>query len=131
MDGAIDIFYSATMAFQNDSELSVLPAGVVKNYLIFSKSHPMASRPIEELELSDFKDYSFIIRENYPIFTRSFTKTCSKAGFTPKYTSVSNQTQMLTQVLMNEGVLIIDDTHFFVKNSDIVLYEAQCHELIV
>lgn len=119
-DGELDLFYSATSAFQEDKALSVLPCGSGRNYLVVSKSHPAAGRDVREMKLSDFKDDRFIIRENAQNFMRKFSETCSRSGFVPHYVFVSDQTQMLTMALMGSGVLVMNETHFFVKNRDVI-----------
>lgn len=122
MDGQLDLLFTATMEFQDGDPLVFLPYGPVDIAVGVSRKHRLASRPQGSLCLADFRNDLFIARGDFPVFPRRFTQTCEAAGFQPKYFAASSQTQILTMMQMNSGVCIIDNTHFFARSNDIVLF---------
>ena len=121
LDAKLDLIFTATMDYLENDVLAFLPSGPVNISLAISKKHRLANRPLESLSLADFRNETFIARGDFPIFPMRFSKTCQAAGFQPKFVTVGSQTQMFSTMLMNSGVCVIDDTHLFARNNDIVL----------
>lgn len=122
LDDKLDLIFTATMDFMDDEALAFLPYGPVNISIAISKKHRLANKPQDTLQLEDFRNETFIARGDFPVFPMRFTQTCESAGFQPKFFAASSQTQVFTMMQMNSGVCIIDDTHLFARNNDIVLF---------
>lgn len=87
---AIDfVFTVATnpwFSYISRPEFSYVRVGVRHDYLYIPKGHPLAGKSAQELTLSDFKDDTFLVFDDFEVNIDSGTthKTFSKAGIVPK-----------------------------------------------
>lgn len=108
---AMDIVVTMKNSIRMYSEFECSDAAEVGKILIYSASHPLASKPAEDLTLRDFKDDLFIapweivdkmIVDAIAGYTRPY-------GFIPKLRFVKNHESTITCVRNNMGVTIADE----------------------
>ena len=108
---AMDIVVTMKNSIRMYSEFECSDAAEVGKILIYSASHPLASKPAENLTLRDFKDDLFIapweivdkmIVDAIAGYTRPY-------GFIPKLRFVKNHESTITCVRNNMGVTIADE----------------------
>ncbi len=105
VDGAIA--YSAL--FRNKPGFHVVDILQVESILVFSDSHPLASR--QDVQLSDFAEYPFYIGVGYDSklkegMTAAIMGVCNQAGFTPRIEHAAGLSDVYLQLRISNGVLL-------------------------
>jgi len=93
-----------------EADIEVLPLSSEPFAIVFSKQHPLRTRPnigVRDLEQEDFITYSERLA---PAFFQHWTGLCRKAGFTPRITQeVAEMETALALVSAGVGVTILPE----------------------
>ncbi|MDR2355676.1 MAG: LysR family transcriptional regulator [Clostridiales Family XIII bacterium] len=121
LDYRIDFIYGAIEDFSDNPAFSYQVVCYVKKYIVVPKNHPMANKKIEDLSPADFKEDTFLFSTHQSLAIRTFLSTCQNFGFIPKYTTIADESMLILWVEMGRGITLLDETHMFRGNEDIVL----------
>ena len=121
LEHQIDFIYGATDDFTDNSTFSSEVICYAKKSIVIPRDHRKAKTPVCELKVADFKDDTFLFSTHQDLAIRAFSNTCEKFGFLPKYTMVADESMILLWVEMQRGITLLDETHMFKGNEDLVL----------
>ena len=121
LEHQIDFIYGATDDFSDNMTFSNEVICYAKKSIVVPKSHPRAKAAICDLKVADFKDDTFIFSTHQDLAIRAFTTICEKFGFLPKCTLVADESMILLSVEMQRGITLLDETHMFKGNEDLIL----------
>jgi DNA-binding transcriptional LysR family regulator len=121
LDHKIDFIYGAIEDFSDNPTFAYQVICYVKKYIVVPKDHPMGKKCANDLSLADFKEDTFLFSTHQGLAIGTFLSTCEKFGFSPKYTTLSDESMLILWVEMGRGITLLDETHMFRGNEDITL----------
>lgn len=117
-DGTIDAVFWRWEEYAR-SERDFMFVCKSENGLLFAKDHPLLENPDRRLELSDFKDETFIVlpEQIAPGLGKRLYRFCVNSGFDPKLVEVEDLETCILMVSMQRGTIAMNDGGFFAYNN--------------
>ena len=112
----IDFVFARSRDFDYISNITSYKLRDVPNSMVIPMTHPMASKPIESLVLSNFRQDTFLVAEELAGVRTTTEKLCRAAGFEPKIRMAPNLSTIMFWLEMGEGIAALNDSHTFRNN---------------
>lgn len=115
-NGSVDVIFVLDSIIKDTPELVRRHLTTIKSILLYSPRHPAAQKDAPTLR--DFKDDIFFVpATSAESALRSSTlEQCTRAGFTPQISSISNFTAILLKIQTGGGVMLTDNWMIFKDN---------------